>query len=282
MLDTGYLRFKNNIRFLDVSNRTQNIVKIEKKIEKENNGFKLIQIDGMNEKDIEKWCKENNLPEFECINEINEIKEENKNDCTFNKTKVAGIPINIKLTNIDDIIKNFNNVKLSVNNISFFYSKIKNDIPDKFKENNLKTKRMVNKFDKKYEILNIQEHINKQQPKKPDANCKELNDYNLIIITKDIEEFKCVKGDCFIIYYENNYETLDKSIGSNNPMYNKEEIFTTNNDIIKYSVLKNEYLENLIPDKYYWKTPDGWLYLHDKDKTEMCTLKIKMDKTDII
>jgi hypothetical protein len=26
---------------------------------------------------------------------------------------------------------------------------------------------------------------------------------------------------------------------------------------------------NKLPGKYYWKTPDGWLYLYDKDKPEI-------------
>jgi len=29
-----------------------------------------------------------------------------------------------------------------------------------------------------------------------------------------------------------------------------------------------------LPDKYYWKTPDDWLYLYDKDKPEIISLNI--------
>ena len=50
-------------------------------------------------------------------------------------------------------------------------------------------------------ILNIQKYIEEKKPKQPDKNCKNLNDYNLLIVTNDIPEFKCKKGDCFITYY---------------------------------------------------------------------------------
>ena len=61
---------------------------------------------------------------------------------------------------------------------------------------------------------------------------------------------------------------------------------------VKYSVIKEEYKQqnthgytnedgvdfieddNGLPNKYYWKTPDGWLYLYDKDKPPIYSLDI--------
>lgn len=45
---------------------------------------------------------------------------------------------------------------------------------------------------------------------------------------------------------------------------------------------------SILPNKYYWKTPDGLLYLYDKDKPEIISLEIvsplstKNDETQVI
>ena len=67
-------------------------------------------------------------------------------------------------------------------------------------------------------------------------------------------------------------------------------------DKVKYSVLKAEYKrknthgytneddndfiedDGGLPSKYYWKTPDGWLYLYDKNKPEIISLEIVTSK----
>ena len=54
-----------------------------------------------------------------------------------------------------------------------------------------------------------------------------------------------------------------------------------NNNIIKYSVLKKEY-KNKLPDNYYWKTCDDWLYLSTKEKSEIFTLNITEPKNNSI
>ena len=140
-------------------------------------------------------------------------------------------------------------------------------------------------------ISNIQKYIEEHKPKQPDKNCKNLNDYNLLIVTNDIPEFKCKKGDCFITYYTNEYNIINKNNVLANPLYNNN-IFITNGDKVKYSVLKEEYKQtntdgytnedgddfiedNPFPDKYYWKTPDDWLYLYDKDKPEIISLNVE-------
>jgi hypothetical protein len=56
---------------------------------------------------------------------------------------------------------------------------------------------------------------------------------------------------------------------------------------VTYSSIKEEYIPKIIedgidivnesiklPEKYYWKTPDGWLYLYDKDKPPIYSLYI--------
>ena len=73
--------------------------------------------------------------------------------------------------------------------------------------------------------------------------------------------------------------------------YIKKNPYFHNGNKVKYSVLKNEYKQkntigynnkkeysiidcDILPNKYYWKTPDGWLYLYDKDKPKIFSLNI--------
>jgi hypothetical protein len=50
------------------------------------------------------------------------------------------------------------------------------------------------------------------------------------------------------------------------------------NNIVIHSKIKSKYIENNdnFPKTYYWKTPDGWLYLHDenREKNGVGTIKI--------
>lgn len=75
--------------------------------------------------------------------------------------------------------------------------------------------------------------------------------------------------------------------------YIKKTPYVIVGDKVNYSILKEEYKQqnnthgytnedgddfieddNKFPEKYYWKTPDGWLYLYDKDKPEIISLDI--------
>ena len=285
IIDNGEFKFRKYIRKLDVrSNRAGNL-KIYKHYDKTHNGFRLIRIDDMNDDEISEWCKDTKLPDYNCINEIKD--DLTPETCTFNKRIIPGIPIQITLPNIDDLNKD----KLTKKNKTQFLSKINQYLPEGFSEKNLINKRMVGEYNNHYEIQHIKKCIEKKELKNPDKNCKYINDYNLLIVTNDIPEFNCKKGDCFITYYTNEYITMNASIGSTNPLEN-DNVFITNNNKIKYSVLKENYkqqnthgykneddddfIEHDIGcgSKYYWKTPDGWLYLHDKDKLEIISLDI--------
>ena len=276
IIDNGEFKFEKYMQYIDVCKKRRNI-HIQKHFDKKNNGYKLILVDDMNNDEIAKWCKEKNLPDYLCVNEIKEMK---KDECNFNKIKIAGVPLKINLPNVDEL----NKKKLKKKNKLLFLSQITKYLPTGFNKKNLVNKRMIGENNEKYEILNIKEHIQENKPKNPDKNCKYLNDYNLLIITNDIPEFECKKGDCFITFYTNNYNIINKNIGSNNPFKN-DNIFITDNEIIKYSVIKEEYkqqntdndeiIENeCLPRKYYWKTPDGWLYLFNSDNPNIISLNI--------
>jgi hypothetical protein len=284
IIDNGDFKFGKYMKYIDVSKKRKNLKPI-KHYDSKNNGYKLIVIDDMTDTEISEWCKESNLPEYICINRIEEV---DTSVCEINKIKKAGIPKKITLPNVDEISKD----KLTSKNKTLLLSQIAQYLPIGFNEKNLVNKRLVEKYNPKYEILNIQKYIEEQKPKQPDKNCKNLNDYNLLIVTNDIPEFKCKKGDCFITFYTNEYDINYKNNVLANPLYNNN-IFITSEDKVKYSILKEEYKQqnnthgytnedgdnfieddNKFPEKYYWKTPDGWLYLYDKDKPEIISLDI--------
>jgi hypothetical protein len=284
IIDNGDFKFGKYMKYIDVSKKRKNLKPI-KHYDSKNNGYKLIVIDDMTDTEISEWCKESNLPEYICINRIEEV---DTSVCEINKIKKAGIPKKITLPNVDEISKD----KLTSKNKTLLLSQIAQYLPIGFNEKNLVNKRLVEKYNPKYEILNIQKYIEEQKPKQPDKNCKNLNDYNLLIVTNDIPEFKCKKGDCFITFYTNEYDINYKNNVLANPLYNNN-IFITSEDKVKYSIIKEEYKQqnnthgytnedgdnfieddNKFPEKYYWKTPDGWLYLYDKDKPEIISLDI--------
>jgi hypothetical protein len=87
------------------------------------------------------------------------------------------------------------------------------------------------------------------------------------------------------------YWSKNKTLPKQTNNYTKKTPYIVNGDKLKYSVIKEEYKQqningyineeedfiednNKFPEKYYWKTPDGWLYLYDKDKPEIISLDI--------
>jgi hypothetical protein len=285
IIDNGYFKLGKYMKYIDNRKKGKNNG-LMKKYDKKSNGYKLFRINDMNDTEISELCNKAGLSEYICINEIKDI---DICDCEINKIKRPGIPKRINLINFDEIIIND---KLGIKNRHILWSKIGDQLMELgFNEENLVNKRLVGEYNQKYEILNIQKHIDENRSKQPDKNCKKLNDYNLLIVTNDIPEFNCKKGDCFITYYTNEYDIIDKNNVLTNPS-DTNSIFITYGDKVKYSVIKEYYIKNntdgytnedgddfiedanKFPEKYYWKTPDGWLYLYDKDKPEIISLNI--------
>ena len=87
-------------------------------------------------------------------------------------------------------------------------------------------------------------------------------------------------------------KTGEKTLPFHKNDYIKKTPYIVDGDKVKYSIIKEEYKhqnnhgyknedgddfiedDNKLPEKYYWKTPDGWLYLYDKDKPEIISLDI--------
>jgi hypothetical protein len=100
---------------------------------------------------------------------------------------------------------------------------------------------------------------------------------------KRIRRFHCVYDEndkiCIAVRYITRIPKKVLPEATNN--YIKKTPYKVSGDKVNYSVIKENYLYlqnsdngEQQPNKYYWKTPDGWLYLYDKDKPEIISLEI--------
>lgn len=273
IIDNGDFKFGKYMKYIDVSKKRKNLKPI-KHYDSKNNGYKLIVIDDMNDDEIYEWCKEINLPEYICINEI---KETDTNEFI---SQHGDMKINFKL----------------IDNCCTFNEAL-SKCREWCAENNLKppSDKWVNDIinNKDGEIYRNNIAFYKEGWKQMFVKDAENNKNKLFDSRK--RRFYCVYDDnykiCIAIRYIKN--VTDKQIPAITNDYIKKTPYSVVGDKVKYSILKEEYKQqnnthgytnedgddfiedhNKLPEKYYWKTPDGWLYLYDKDKPEIISLDI--------
>ena len=83
---------------------------------------------------------------------------------------------------------------------------------------------------------------------------------------------------CIIDYNDEDYyhivgQTNTKCLPKNTNDYSKKTPYFVHNNVVKFSSMKDEYVDKL-PNQYYWKTPDGWLCLFDKDQSQIISLTV--------
>jgi len=271
IIDNGDFKFGKYMKYIDVSKKRKNLKPI-KHYDKKSNGYKLIIIDEMNDTEIADWCRKANLPEYICINEIEEMnKDEFIEKCLEKENKLDFIELKNEITfeYINEQIHLFNiqnNTKISPITKIWIDERIKHKINDIWHDNKrgIWNKYTKNDFynESRTSLMISSRRINL---------CYDDNKLNLSII------------------YWGHLNTLPKK--TNN--YIKKTPYIVNGDKVQYSVLKEEYkqLNNThgytnedgdvfiehasgLPNKYYWKTPDGWLYLYDKDKPDIISLNV--------
>ena len=258
IIDTGEFKFRKYIRKLDTRTNRSGNLKMDKLYDKKHNGFKLIGLDNTTEDEINEWCKETNFPDYNCVNEIKEMNIDEFID-KYGIYKTL-IPIKVEKNTID------------ISNKEITLNYIKHKFPNC----------------KKYYVYT---------PTTDNMNRKE--GINIYILNN--EEYNYGRGkpnECTIINYldENYYHLVGltdiKILPKKTNNYIKKTPYIVHGNKVKYSVLKKEYNQTNVhgyinededdfieddtrlPSKYYWKTPDGWLYLHDKDKPEIISLNI--------
>lgn len=266
IIDNGEFKFKKYIRKLDTrSNRAGNL-KLNKHYDKKMNGYRLIIIDDMTDTEISEWCKETKLPDYICINEIKEM-------------------------NIDEFIDKYGTCK------PLIPLKIEKHDIDISNENVILN----------YMIKNIYKNCKKcfiYVPTTENMNRKEgIN--TCILNNEEYNYGRCKTNEITIINYndENYYHIVGltdiKGLPKQTNNYIKKTPYIVDGNKVKYSILKEEYKQknthvyknedgddfieddNTFPDKYYWKTPDGWLYLYDKDKPEIISLNVVIAQNPI-
>ena len=282
IIDNGDFKFGKYMKYIDVSKKRKNLKPI-KHYDSKNYGYKLIVIDDMNDTEIDEWCKETKLPNYICINNVEEM-------------------------DINDFIDKYGNYKIKqefrkLDNFTF--EEINKIIDDISKKNNIKLGHITRKW---FEVR--QQQFNElgyyaescrstlQKIKKED-----LVNSNDVLRFNNGGEMNIHNGKRRIhtCYDENDdlYICIslvsdDKQIPKQTNDYIKKVPYIVDGDKVKYSIIKEEYKQqnnnthgytnedgddfieddNKLPEKYYWKTPDGWLYLYDKDKPEIISLDI--------
>ncbi len=279
IIDNGDFKFGKYMKYIDVSKKRKNLKPI-KHYDSKNNGYKLIVIDDMNDTEIDKWCKETKLIDYICINTIEEMHINdfiNKYGISTIETQEYKLENELSIEFVNYCIKQAEQqFKLKLNPIK----------PDWFK-------------DRKEKINNYYcESINGS---KVPIKISELK--NNLIRFRNEDGLNDIQRDgnrrVNIAYDDNNAyicisvrNKAHKSLPKQTNNYIKKTPYIVDGDKVKYSILKEEYKEqnthgytnedgddfieddNKFPEKYYWKTPDGWLYLYDKDKPEIISLDI--------
>jgi len=286
IIDNGELKFGKYMKYIDAKKRLKNL-KTHKHFDKKNNGYKLILTEDMSDTEIAEWCKELNLPDYLCVNEIKSMN-------------TSGF---IEKYGINIICKTFYQIKKveleEINKlIDITYSMNKTEIDDT-KLNHI-TQVWIEKREKYFKEHGFYVESVKNDYKK--LNKKELEQDNGSIIRfsskfKDERTGKEGKRLIHTCYDDNenlyicvSFITNKKELYTSTNDYINKTPYMVNGDVVKYSVLKEEYIKNNdgysnedgddfiedggLPSKYYWKTPDGWLYLFDKDGPEIFSINI--------
>ena len=268
IFDNGDLKFGKYMKYIDVSKKRKNLKKM-KHFDKKMNGYSLISIDDMSDFELGEWCKETKLPDYICVNEIKEMNIDDFID-KYGRFETS-CPLILKYNEILPFLNNRNSLELY----------IKNKYPvlngkNFYKQSNIK----INSSNDRWKMLDAA-YTNKSSSRYLGFPYKNLF---RLVYNEEIE-------NCYVIYSNETKifpEFTNKVLEIKNVM-----MYFTEKNKVKYSVLKEEYKQQNnthgytnedgddfiqdtggFPEKYYWKTPDGWLYLYDKDKPEIISLNI--------
>lgn len=284
IIDNGDFKFGKYMKYIDVSRKRKNL-KLIKHYDSKNRGYKLIVIDDMTDTEISEWCKETNLPEYNCINKIKEkdkvdfIDEYGSLDYTLHEDLQEFYSEQQYLDYVND----------PVNGLSKSKSKYKNNKDGLFYKTNVaKDTKIYNYTQLKNELKTLSKGSNLGISYSGYGENIGNIKTRLYISYKDVTKPETI---VFTLRICKVLEKKNKLPNQTNDYIKKTPYFVVG-DKVKYSVLKEEYKQqnthgytnedgddfieddNTFPDKYYWQTPDGWLYLYDKDKPEIISLDI--------
>jgi len=268
LIDNGEFKFGRYMKYIDVSKKRKNI-KLKKHFDKKNNGYKLILIEDMDDVEIDEWCKDAALP---CYVYINDIRKMDKDEFI---EKYGDSEIKFEVFESLDECNNWceeNYMKPPDND--WISERERNKEGDIYREN-------VGFREHNWKKMYVDEITNNKNAFRDARKRRFYRAYN-----------KNNKPNV-VIRYDTNKKVLPKQTNK----YIKKTPYIVDGVKVKYSVLKEEYTQknshgytndnedNFIvddgglPDKYYWKTPDGWLYLHDKNRPDIISLDVVAPST---
>jgi hypothetical protein len=270
IIDNGDFKFSKYMKYIDVSKKRKNL-KPMKHYDSKNNGYKLIIMDDMDDTEIGDWCRDSKLPEYICINEIEETCK-------------------------NEFIDKYGQEWI----INTFYNLTIDELNERFKKIGKKEHKPTINEDRKHvcclanENLKVWDYNELYNKLKNYGNNSTHGIHNGLKSNKKYATRSWVGYDNgeikYILKFAEKTETKTLPFHTNN--YIKKTPYIVDGDNVKYSVIKEEYKQqnthgytnedgvdfieddNGLPNKYYWKTPDGWLYLYDKDKPPIYSLDI--------
>lgn len=271
IIDNGDFKFGKYMKYIDVSKKRKNLKPI-KHYDSKNNGYKLIVIDDMNDTEISEWCKETKLTDYICINEIKEM-------------------------DIDKFIDKYGQEW----NINTFYNLTIDELNERFEKIGKNQHNPRKNEDGKHICCLANENLKVWGYDELYNKLKNYGNNSTHGIHNGLKSNKKYASRTWVGYNKNGEvryilkiaeKTEIKSLPNQTNNYIKKTPYIVDGNKIKYSVIKDEYKQhnthgytnedgddfieddNKFPEKYYWKTPDGWLYLYDKNKPEIISLDI--------
>lgn len=271
IIDNGDFKFGQYMKYIDVSKKRKNLKPI-KHYDSKNNGYKLIVIDDMNDTEISEWCKETKLVDYICINDIKEM-------------------------DINDFINKYGEEWI----INTYYNLTIDELNERFKQIGKKEHNPRKNEDGKNICCLANENLKVWDYDELYNKLKNYGNNSTHGIHNGLKSNKKYASRSWVGYNKNGEvryilkiaeKTEIKYLPFNTNDYIKKNPYIVYGDKVKYSILKEEYKQqnthgyinedgddfiednNKFPEKYYWKTPDGWLYLYDKDKPEIISLDI--------
>jgi hypothetical protein len=248
--------------YLEKFDVNKNQIQIQIDYEAKNKGYRLFQIKDLNEDDIKKWCLESGLPPYICINDI-------KDDLTKDDfCKEYGQHWDIK-TKPDLTIDGVNNIFKEIG---------KNEKHNPVRNANGKVECcLASEKLKVWDYDELWEKINKFGVNSTHGIHNGLRT-NKQCATRAWVGYDKNGNEKYILRYAQ--KNKEKCLPQETNDYIKKNPYIKFEDEnkIMYSLLKSEYQimanDNELPDKYYWKTLDGWLYLYDKNKPSTYSLNV--------
>jgi hypothetical protein len=232
----------NYMKYIDVRKKRKNI-KVHKNYEKKHKGFRLIKIGSMTEEDIQQWCFKNNLPKYECINNIVKINEQDK----YKYKEHYCISVNSREYNEKDIL--------------------------------IKAKHYIQTGNEKKEKYNqkLRDIIRKSNINRNNIYISTFGDISSNFKkTKHIAIIDKIENITHIFEFDKN-----SIINKKDRLYSKDKsklFYTDEEGTIWKSEIKPHYRSdpNYEEVQYYWITPDGWLFLHDPSKSTNNIMSIEI------